>query len=108
MAIVPMLGLCVGRSVNPQLHPYMKAPAKNDSKPTKETKPEKKAPAIDGIGNRVGSQAARINAAMSKEPRTVEAIAAAAKLGVPRVRSHMAYLIKRKAAVQTQDGFALK
>ena len=74
--------------------------------PTPEPK-SKKAPAVDGIGNRVGSQAARINGAMTKDPQTVEAIAQTAKLSVQRVRSPMMYLIKRKAAVQSQDGYAL-
>ncbi|HWA25696.1 MAG TPA: hypothetical protein VG734_08555 [Lacunisphaera sp.] len=88
----------------------MKKPAAKPA-PTATDKPTpmpKKEPAVDALGNRQGSQAARINAAMSKEPQTVEAIAEKAKLGVPRIRSHMAYLLKRKVATQGKDGWSLK
>jgi predicted ArsR family transcriptional regulator len=58
--------------------------------------------------NRIGTQAACINAALTKEPQPLEGIASACKLGNQRVRSHMASLVKRGIAVQSKDGFALQ
>ena len=71
-------------------------------------KGSKVAPEVDQVGNRVGSQAARINAVMTKKPQKAEDIAKASKLGVPRVLGHMRYLIGRKVVEETKDGFALK
>ena len=85
----------------------------DDRKPPTEekgkgAKTSKVAHAVDGVGNRVGSQAARINAVMTKKPQTVADIAKASKLGVPRVIGHMRYLVGRKLVEESKDGFALK
>ena len=80
----------------------------NAEKLTAAVSAPKKPVARDSIGNRIGTQAACINAALTKEPQPLEGIASACKLGNQRVRSHMASLVKRGIAVQSKDGFALQ
>lgn len=72
-------------------------PAKKE-KPAKAEKPKasKEEPAKDKWGNREGSQAAQINAQLSKKWATVEAVAEATKLSAARVRSHFKYLEGKK------------
>lgn len=75
-----------------------------DDKPkakAKAEKSEKKAkaePAKDKFGNREGSQAANINAALAKKWTTVAEVAKATKLSEARVRSHFKYLEGKKIA----------
>ena len=80
--------------------------------------PAKKAPAKkavkkdnvnrDAFGSRKTSQAAAINAALTKTAQTPQQLAEATKLKVARVRAHLKYLVGREHVVATDKGFALK
>lgn len=82
--------------------PKKKAPAEEPAaKPKKADAAPKKAkeePAKDKLGNRIGSQAANINAALSKKWTSVADVATATKLSEARVRSHFKYLEGKKLA----------
>lgn len=83
----------------------VKASAKKDE-PAGDEKPaakpaakaKKEEAAVDKFNNRIGSQAANINAALAKKWITIADVAAATKLSEARVRSHGKYLEGRKLA----------
>lgn len=66
------------------------------------TPPKGKPAGKDGWGFRLGSRAAKINAALTKEPTTVTDIEK--KSGATSVHSHLAELCKRKLAKKLPDG----
>jgi predicted HTH transcriptional regulator len=91
-----------------------KNPAKAVETPAAETKPETKAKATakaverDSLGQRVGSQAATINAQLSaKVAKTSSQIAEATGINAPRVRSHLVSLVAKEKAKSTDDGYIL-
>lgn len=69
-------------------------PAKADKKDKPASKKEE--PAKDKVGNRIGSQAADINAAIGKGWTTEEEVCKATKLKPARVQNHFRYLEGRK------------
>lgn len=79
------------------------------TKATPQTPVEPKAKAErDRWGNRVGTQAAQINAVMGSKPKKVKAIAEETQLDAGRVRNHMTYLVERGHLTQTEDGYVVK
>lgn len=59
----------------------------------------------DELGNRLGTQAAQINAALTKEGQTAEKIAEVTRLPLDRVRDHLKYLLEdRKLNVKDDKG----
>lgn len=89
-------------------------PAAKDEKPAKAAKADKPAKApkaeaeVDKFGNRVGSQAANINAELAKKWTSVADVAKATKLSEARVRSHFKYLEGRKLGeYDVEKGFRL-
>lgn len=83
--------------------PAAKAPAAKE-KPAKPTKPSTDR---DAFGCRIGSQSAAINALLSAKPKTVEKIAEEATLNQSRVRSHLAFLLKKKLIIESKLDDAL-
>lgn len=73
-----------------------KAPSKAKAKSEKKEKAPAKVVEKDALGNRLGSQAAQVNAVMAKKFQTVDQIAEACDLSTGRVASHMRYLMKRE------------
>lgn len=73
-----------------------KASSKKDDKPAKSSGGKKNEPAKDKYGNRIGSQAADINAAIGKGWTTEEEVCKATKLKPARVQNHFRYLEGRK------------
>jgi hypothetical protein len=62
----------------------------------------------DRFGNLTGSQAARINAALGKGPKTAESVSEETGLPVQRVKSHFRWLRKHGHGTETEEGFVLK
>lgn len=84
-------------------------PAKKAAKKTPAKKAVKKNQVTrDAFGSRKTSQAAAINAALTKTPQTPQQLAEATKLKLHRVRSHLKYLEGRGHVVASDKGFALK
>ena len=61
----------------------------------------------DNLGSRLGSQAAKINAALTKKAKKVEDIVTETGLSAARVNSHMKWLLTGKHVTKTEAGFAL-
>jgi len=78
--------------------------AEKGKRPTTKAKPN--APR-DQFGNREGSQAAAINAVMTKKSQTAKEIAEAAGFDVGRVKGHLAFLINHGFAEKTEKGYKL-
>lgn len=67
----------------------------------------------DRFGQRVGSQAAAINAALTTEPQSLEAIAKASGQELGRVKNHLKFWLMEKrglglSLVKSDAGFAIK
>jgi hypothetical protein len=68
-----------------------------------DAKGKKKESARDRFGNRVGTQAAMINAKIGSTPKKASAIADATGFPVGRIRDHLKWLVARKHVVETKD-----
>jgi predicted ArsR family transcriptional regulator len=64
--------------------------------------------ARDRFGNRVGTQAAVINAALTSKPQTAAQVAEATGLNAGRIASHFKWLLERGHVVKTDAGYAVK
>jgi len=92
-----------------------KAPAKEEdeeddtvpAKPKKEKKAKVKNGEVDKFGSRLGSQAATINAALSKKAKSFEAIAKETDLTIARVKGHTKFLAEKGVVTITDDGVSL-
>jgi hypothetical protein len=74
---------------------------------TAAAEPTKREPAAkDGMGCRVGSQSAAINAAITNKPQTVATLAEAAGCTAARVRNHLRYLLAKELIVETDEGYS--
>lgn len=71
-------------------------PAKSEKPKADKPKAKKEEPAKDKFGNRVGSQAADINAAIGTGWATEEEVCKATKLKPARVQNHFRYLESKK------------
>jgi hypothetical protein len=71
-------------------------------------KPSKEEGARDRFGNRVGTQAAVINAALTAKPQTAAQVAETTGLNAGRIASHFKWLLDREHVVKTADGYAVK
>lgn len=78
--------------------------AKKGKRPTTNAKPN--APR-DQFGNREGSQAAAINAVMTKKSQTAKEIAEASGFEAGRVKGHLAFLVGHGYAEKTEKGYKL-
>ena len=76
---------------------------KEASKTTK--KQSKPATQRDAFGNRIGTQAADINAKVTTKPKDVASLAKESGYSAARVRSHMRALLGKKLIVETKEGF---
>ena len=85
--------------------------AKKTTKATENTSDEKQSKPKaerDQFGNRIGTQAAQINAAVTHTPATAKQIAEQLKLNPSRVNTHLRWLLERDHVEKTDDGFKLK
>lgn len=82
------------------------APAKKEK--STEPKAKKAAAEKDKWGNRVGSQAAVINAVVSRKSKSVDEMVEETGLGKARVQGHMNYLLKRDLIEKTSKGYRAK
>ncbi len=76
--------------VKPPTRPVASKPSRNG-----EAKPKKDAAEKDAFGCRAGSQAALINAAVGKKPKTIDAIAEESGSSKARVKAHLAHWEKK-------------
>lgn len=67
---------------------------------------EKKLATRDRFGNRVGTRAAKINACLSKEPRSVAQITEESKQKA--VYNHLRWLENKGFVTHSDDGYAVK
>lgn len=82
---------------------------KQSKKPSAAAKAKSKQDgARDRFGNRVGTQAAVINAALSSKPQTAAAVAEATGLNAGRISAHFKWLKERGHVVQSDAGYAVK
>lgn len=92
----------------PKSEKKAKAEKVEASKPEKKEK-KAKAPsgAVDACGCREGSQAAQINAAVTKKVQTLDEIAAACGLPMSRVKLHLKAMVAKGKMEQSDKGFKL-
>lgn len=80
-----------------------------DIAPTKVIKPQSgKVTAKDKLGNRTGSQGAKINAVLTTRPQSVDAIVNATSLGKVRVLNHLRWLDGKGLVVASAEGYSVK
>ena len=63
---------------------------------------------VDKFGSRLGTERAKVNTRLSKEPKTVQQLADEAGLKNTYFRKHLASLISEGFVVKTKDGYKLK
>ena len=76
------------------------AKKKKTSKKKKATKKKTSGAGKDELGCRVGSQAGKINACLSKKGKSLEAIAKESGLSETRCRNHLKWMVETKGLVQ--------
>lgn len=80
----------------------LSAPPDNGDKPEQGSSSKR-----DEFGCRIGSQAAKINAALTSEAMTAEMVAEKTSLPVRRVKDHIDSLIKKRFVKKVDGGFVL-
>jgi predicted Rossmann fold nucleotide-binding protein DprA/Smf involved in DNA uptake len=68
----------------------------------------KKTPARDPFGTRIGSQAATINAALGKKPKAEADIVKESALPQARVRAHLRWLVLKGHCEKVANGYQVK
>jgi outer membrane biosynthesis protein TonB len=82
-----------------------KKAAKKSKKKASKSKAKAKESTKDALGCRLGTQAAKINACLTKKTQTIEKIAKAAKLTPARCLAHLRWLAREKELIkETNDG----
>ena len=61
---------------------------------------KKKKSNVDALNCRIGSQAAKINATLSKKPKSIEAISKATKLSPQRCKQHLRWMVNVRKLVK--------
>ena len=81
---------------------------KNAKKNAAKEETAKKQPTRDAMGNRLGTQAAAINAVLGSKPKTEAEIVKETELGAARVRAHLRWIVCSGHGEKVGDGYQLK